>query len=148
MLHATLREAAVAALECDAVWGPENEDNNADGDGGGGDGGGDGGSGGASSVAAVLRELAAHVVSVTPSKTPHMLRQNIALAMRLTRRLLDTSVAAAAAAATRVSPVDQAGLDAAAAAALQPMLEVGRYRLSVSKYVLKARLVSALETKT
>ena len=74
--------------------------------------------GGGSGAHDILRELIAHVVSVSPSRGPYFLRENIALVIKLTRRLLDTSVAAAEA-----QGADPAGLDAAAAAALQPMLE-------------------------
>jgi hypothetical protein len=108
VLHATLREAAVAALECDAVWKLNEENDDLENDAHG-----------------ILRELTAHVVWVSPSRSPIALRQNIALVIKLTRRLMDAAVAAAEA-----RGADAAGLDAAAAAALQPMLEAGLYKLN------------------
>ena len=78
VLHATLREAAVAALECDVAWrdpqfGTENANEKE------------------KSPFAAVQELAARVITASPSRNAHTLRQNVALAVALARRLVESA---------------------------------------------------------
>ena len=106
VLHATLREAAVAALECDVAWrdpqfGTENANEKE------------------KSPFAAVQELAARVITASPSRNAHTLRQNVALAVALARRLVES-------AGLRALETEGAGAaDAAdaAARALRPALD-------------------------
>ena len=127
VLHATLREAAVATLECDAVWTIDDRDASstrnpipnpnpnpnpatASGTGRGFE---------KTSAAASLREFVAHVVSTCPSRNAFTLRQNVSLVVQLSSRLVAAAVSAAAASSAN----DAVSLDRAAAAALRPVLD-------------------------
>ena len=105
VLHATLREAAVATLECDAVWTIDDRDASstrnpipnpnpnpnpatASGTGRGFE---------KTSASASLREFVAHVVSTCPSRNAFTLRQNVSLVVQLSSRLVAAAVSAAAA---------------------------------------------------
>ena len=108
-LHATLREAAVAALECDVAWrepdpGPETPRNER--------------------PFAAVQELAARVVTASPSRNAFTLRHNVALAVSLARRLVGAAGRRAletAGAGSGAGAADAA--DAAAARALRPALD-------------------------
>ena len=107
VLHATLREAAVAALECDVAWRDfqfETENANEK----------------EKSPFAAVQELAARVITASPSRNAHTLRQNVALAVALARRLVES-------AGLRTLETEGAGAadaaDAAAARALRPALD-------------------------
>jgi len=99
VLHATLRETAVAALECVSAWRFEN--------------------GGDVKVEQILREFTAHVVRVAPIKAPYVLRQNISLVTQLTNGLVRSSVRRARAEGL----VSDDDLDRVAAGALTPALD-------------------------
>ena len=78
VLHATLREAAVAALECDVAWrDPQFETENANEK--------------EKSPFAAVQELAARVITASPSRNAHTLRQNVALAVALARRPVESA---------------------------------------------------------
>jgi hypothetical protein len=117
IVHSTLWELAVAALECESAWHKRTGD--------------DVGVGKTTSetssettketsqeIASALRELAAAVVSFSPSRNQFTLRQNIGLAVRLNLRLADC--AARDAIASGASPAE---VDKEAARALRPALD-------------------------
>lgn len=93
-LHATLRETAVATLECARASTMTQEDDDA------------------------LVELTSHVVSSSPSRAPFVLTQNIALAVKLARRTMDAALDKA----RKRGEDAPTALDAVAASALAPTL--------------------------
>ena len=93
-LHATLRETAVATLECARASTMTQEDDDA------------------------LVELTSHVVSSSPSRAPFVLKQNIALAVKLARRTMDAALDKA----RKRGEDAPTALDAVAASALAPTL--------------------------
>ena len=109
VLHATLREAAVAALECDVAWrDPQFETENANEK--------------EKCPFAAVQELAARVITASPSRNAHTLRQNVALAVALARRLVES-------AGLRALETEGAGAaDAADASAARAAPGAGRRR--------------------
>ena len=108
VLHATLREAAVAALECDVAWlepepGPETRKDER--------------------PFAAVQELTARVITASPSRNALTLRQNVALAVSLARRLVGAAGRRALETEGSGTAAAAAAADAAAARALRPALD-------------------------
>ena len=123
-LHATLREAAVAALECESAWHARDESEAQQSD---------------AEMFAALRELATRVVTASPSRNTRTLRQNIGLAVSLNMRLVEAAAKDAIA-----DDASAAEVDAAAAKALRPALEaaVELIKQASSKSTKDGRLAS------